>query len=106
MTNRPPVAVSQSVNGRRQDSSVAITLQASDPDGNPLSYSYRQPSHGARHRRLLRMSLISPPPSTMDRTASTFTVDDGRCASASASVSITVRPFPGNRVNRMPLTRA
>jgi len=87
MTNRPPVAVSQSVTVE-QDSSVAITLQASDPDGNPLSYSYRQPSHGA---------VTGVAPNVTYQSAAqyygpdsfTFTVDDGRCASASASVSIT-----------------
>src|SRR5258705_7115043 len=43
-TNRPPVAVSESITVN-EDTSASITLQASDPDNYLLTYTYTQPAH-------------------------------------------------------------
>jgi len=89
-SNRPPVAVSQSVSVD-EDSSVAITLQASDPDNNLLSYSYSQPSHGTVSGAA--PNLVYQPSADYNGPDSfTFSVNDGRGGSATATVSITVTP--------------
>ena len=89
-SNRPPVAVSQSVTVD-EDSSVAITLQASDPDGNLLSYSYTQPSHGTVTG--VAPNVTYQPAADYNGSDSfTFTVNDGRGGSATGTISITVNP--------------
>jgi hypothetical protein len=89
-TNHPPVAVPQSVT-LDEDSSVSITLQASDPDNNLLFYSYTQPSHGTVSGLAPNVSY-QPAPDYNGPDSFTFTVNDGRGASASATVSVTVNP--------------
>jgi len=87
--------VSQSVTVE-QDSSVARSrLQASDPDGNPLSYSYRQPSHGAVTGVAPNVTYQSDRP-VLWTDSFHFTVDDGRCASAKRKRQHhREAPFPG-----------
>jgi len=87
-SNRPPTAVSQSITVD-EDTSAAITLQASDPDGNVLSYTYTQPSHGTVTGVAPNVSY-QPAADYNGPDSFTFTVNDGRGGSASATVSITI----------------
>jgi hypothetical protein len=89
-TNRPPVAVSQSVSVD-EDQSVAITLQASDPDNNLLTYSYTQPAHGTVSGTA--PNVVYQPAADFNGSDSfNFTVNDGRGGQATATISITVNP--------------
>jgi len=89
--NNPPIAYDQSVT-TAEDTSKGITLTASDPDSDPLTYSIETgPSHG---------SLSGSPPSvtyTPDSNYNgadsfTFKAYDGQAYSNIANVSITVTP--------------
>jgi len=89
-SNRPPTAVSQSITVD-EDTSAAITLQASDPDGNVLSYTYTQPSHGTVTGVAPNVSY-QPAADYNGPDSFTFFVNDGRGGSSSATISITVTP--------------
>ena len=87
----PPVAHDQSVT-TDEDTSVAITLTATDPDGDPLTYSIvSNPSHG---------TLTGTPPDVdympdanhNGADSFTFKANDGTSDSNTATVSITVTP--------------
>jgi len=89
--HRPPVAASQTLT-LSEDGSAAITLGATDPDGNTLTYSIAtNPSHG---------TLSGTPPSLTYQPAAnfngsdsfTFRANDGRVNSNTATVSIAVQP--------------
>lgn len=89
--NHPPVAASQAV-GLAEDGSLDIALAASDPDGDELTYSIvTGPAHG---------TLTGTPPSVVYRPAAnysgadsfTFHATDGRAASNTATVAVTVQP--------------
>jgi hypothetical protein len=89
--NNPPVAYDQSVT-TAEDTLKGITLTASDPDGDPLTYYIvTGPSHG---------SLSGSPPSVTYTPALnyngadsfTFKAYDGQAYSNIANVSITVTP--------------
>ncbi len=75
-----------------EDGSVAVTLQGSDPDNDPLQWRItRPPAHGA---------LAGTPPSLVYSPAANYhgadsfqyTVSDGKAESGAATVSITVTP--------------
>ncbi len=87
-TNRSPQAQDQSVS-TQEDSSIAITLIASDADGDALAYTItRQP--GAGTLTGVAPNLTYTPNSNANGTDSfTFTASDNE-ASDSATVSITV----------------
>jgi hypothetical protein len=97
--NDCPVAGSSSVT-LAEDSNAAITLQASDADGDPLTYNITTaPAHG---------TLSGTPPSLTYTPAAnycgpdsfSFNVDDGRCVSGAATVSLQV-----NCVNDAPTAK-
>jgi len=87
--NHAPVAASQAVSVN-ENSSLPITLTATDADGDPLTFSIvTQPSNGALSG--------SPPNVTYQPTANfsgsdsfTFRANDGHTNSAAATISITV----------------
>jgi len=97
--NQPPVAVSQSVT-TDEDTVVNITLEGTDPDGDPLSFTATDPANGV---------LTGTPPDltytpNQDFNGSDsfiFTVSDGSLTSAPAVVSITI-----NSVNDAPVVNA
>ncbi|MAE20389.1 hypothetical protein CMK12_15910 [Candidatus Poribacteria bacterium] len=90
--NNPPVASAQTVT-TAEDTAVAITLTATDADGDALTYTVvDQPSHGT-----LSLGTGQPPPITYTPNADyngddsfTFKVNDGTVDSATVTVSITV----------------
>jgi len=91
--NRVPSANPQST-AMDEDSTAAMILSGSDPDGDALSFEVvTGPVHGI---------LVGTPPNVIYRPFTnyfglegfTFRVSDGRVASAPASVSIVVRPLP------------
>jgi hypothetical protein len=88
--NRAPVANDQSVT-LTYNGSASITLAASDPDGDSLTYAVVNPIHG---------TLGGTAPNLIYNAASnysgsdsfTFTANDGQADSAPATVNITVLP--------------
>jgi len=89
--NQPPVAYDV-YTSMIEDTQKSIILDASDPDDDPLSYSYTQPSNGT----------VTGPGPDVTYTPDTgytgsdtfmFTVDDGHDHTASATVYITVNAF-------------
>jgi hypothetical protein len=90
VSNRPPVAVSQSITVN-EDTAAAITLQASDPDNNPLTYTYTQPAHGVV-TGVAPNVIYQPEADYSGPDNFSFTVNDGRGGVAGATVSITVLP--------------
>lgn len=89
--NRAPIALNQSLT-LDEDTTRAITLSASDPENQPLTYSIVQPPQ--------RGTLTGTPPNvTYTPTANfngtdsfTFRANDGRVDSAPATVSLTINP--------------
>ena len=94
--NRRPLAINQ-LASTNEDTSKAITLTGSDPDGNPLTYQIASgPLHGTLTGTAPNLTYRPAPdypginfPGT-DRF--TFTVSDGSLTSAVATVGITVIP--------------
>ncbi|WP_319471173.1 S8 family serine peptidase [uncultured Trichococcus sp.] len=91
VTNKPPVAYDQTVD-TTQNTSVAITLIAADPDGDPLTYSIASgPANGT-------VSGSGPDitytPNTDFTGTDTFTYDvtDSAGSTATATVTINVEP--------------
>jgi poly(3-hydroxybutyrate) depolymerase len=88
--NRPPVADSQSISVD-EDTPLAITLTASDPDGDVLTYSVAHPSHGTLTG--VAPNLVYLPSTNYNGQDSfSFHVSDGRINSTEATVSIHVLP--------------
>jgi alpha-tubulin suppressor-like RCC1 family protein/uncharacterized protein YkwD/plastocyanin/thiol-disulfide isomerase/thioredoxin/uncharacterized membrane protein YphA (DoxX/SURF4 family) len=89
VVNQPPVAEDQTV-ATKTNTPVNITLAASDPDGDPLTYSVmKTPGHGALSD--------TPPYLTYTPAANytgsdnfTFKANDGQADSNVATVSITI----------------
>lgn len=98
--NNPPVADDQSVT-TNEDTAVAITLTATDPDGNPLTYSLvTLPVNGSLSGTA--PNLTYTPNLNFNGLASfTFKANDGKVDSNIATVSITVNP-----VNDPPIANA
>ncbi len=89
--NQPPTANNQSVS-TNEDTSAVITLTASDPEGNPLTYTVLStPAHGSLSG--VAPSLVYQPAGNYAGADSfTFRVNDGQANSNAATVSITVAP--------------
>lgn len=90
-SNHPPVADAQNVT-LAEDNSLAITLSASDVDGDVLTYSYSQASHGTLASGPGHTVVYQPAVNYNGPDAFTFTVDDGNGGVANATVNITVTP--------------
>ncbi|WP_041584612.1 Ig-like domain-containing protein [Syntrophus aciditrophicus] len=98
--NNPPVANAQSVS-TAENTAKAITLTASDPDGDSLTYVVvTAPSHGTLSGTAPDLTY-TPASGYSGLDSFTFKVNDGTVDSASATVSITV-----TAVNDAPVANA
>jgi hypothetical protein len=89
--NLPPVASDQSVT-TDEDTPVGITLTATDPEGNPLTFSVvSTPSHGTLSGSAPDVSY-SPNANYNGPDSFTFKANDGLADSNVATVNITVNP--------------
>ncbi len=89
--NRLPTAEDQRVS-LSEDATLALTLTARDPDGDPLIYTLAQrPQHGTVTGRLPD-AVYTPRPDYSGPDSFGFQVSDGRVASATARVVINVTP--------------
>ena len=87
----PPVAHPGSIT-LAEDTSAKITLEADDPDGDPLTYSIvRQPSNGKLTGTAPNLTY-TPKPNFNWLDSFTFKVNDGNSDSEPATVLITVNP--------------
>lgn len=89
--SRAPIVLSQFVTVD-QGGSVAITLNATDPDGDPLSFTLGAPAHGALSGTPPNV-LYTPTPSYFGPDGFSFSVSDGALV-VSGNVIIMVRPVP------------
>ncbi len=89
-SNTVPVADDDSVT-TTQDTPVAITLSATDADGNDLSYNIGTPSNGTLSGTAPNLTY-TPDAGYSGPDSFTFTVNDGTVDSNTATVSITVNP--------------
>jgi len=90
-TNTPPVADSQSIS-TPEDTAAAITLTASDADGDPLTYSVVSgPNKGTLSGNAPNLTY-TPGPNYSGADSFTFKANDGSADSNVATVSITVTP--------------
>jgi uncharacterized protein (TIGR03437 family) len=91
-TNQPPVAISKSV-ATDEDTPLKITLTASDPDRNALSYILvDRPAHGQLTGTGPDLTYL-PAKNFFGGDAFTFKVNDGAADSAVATITITVNPI-------------
>jgi hypothetical protein len=89
--NQAPVAGSQSVI-TNEDQTIAITLKASDPDGNSLSYRLvSSPTMGSLSGNAPNLTY-TPAADANGSDSFTFVANDGKADSNTATVSITVVP--------------
>ncbi len=87
--NRPPVGVDQLVS-TPQDTAKAVTLGASDPDGDPLSFAVGSgPSHGTLSGTAPNLTY-TPNTGYVGGDSFTFTANDGLLDSSTATVTIDV----------------
>jgi Bacterial Ig domain/Chitobiase/beta-hexosaminidase C-terminal domain/Immunoglobulin domain/von Willebrand factor type A domain len=88
--DNPPVAISQSITVA-QNTSYVVSLQGTDADGNPLSYSVSAyPLHGNLIGTPPNIIYTPPDPGFTGSDSFTFKVNDGIFDSAVATVSINV----------------
>jgi hypothetical protein len=99
LSNRPPTALAQSVT-LQEDSSAAITLQGTDPDGDFLTFVVLTlPTHGTLSGFAPNLTY-TPESNYFGPDSFTFAVRDRQFQSAPATVDITVTP-----VNDAPVAR-
>ena len=89
--NDAPVVDAQSLT-TNEDTAKAITLAASDVDGDSLTYIITGPSHGMLSGTAPNLTY-TPAANYHGPDTFTFKVNDGTVDSAAATVSITVSPF-------------
>ncbi len=90
-SNQPPIANGQDVEVN-EDSTLPITLSGSDPEGQPLTYSFNiQPTHGSLTGTAPNMTY-QPHPDFYGTDYFIFRVRDGVNWSEPATVNITVNP--------------
>ena len=88
--NSPPVAINQAVTTNK-NTAKAITLTASDPNNDPLTYSIvTQPSHGTITGGTGAGRTYTPNTGYVGPDSFTFKANDGTVDSNTATVSITV----------------
>jgi hypothetical protein len=89
--NDPPVADDQAVT-TAEDTSVAITLTASDADGDPLTYSIVTPPANGTLSGTAPNLTYAPNANYNGTDSFTYTANDGTADSNMATVTITVNP--------------
>lgn len=98
--NDPPVAYSQSVI-TDEDTPLAITLNASDADGDVLQFHLNNPSHGTLSGTPPNL-IYTPAPNFFGEDVFSYTVSDpANAVSSLAAVSITIRPVNDSPVARI-----
>ncbi len=98
--NRAPAASDVSV-ATDQDTPMGVTLAASDPDGDALTYAVAAgPAHGTLSGSGASRTY-TPAPGYSGADSFTYTANDGKASSNTATVSITVR-----HVNHAPAASA
>jgi hypothetical protein len=89
LNNSPPIANSQSVT-TDEDLPVAITLDASDPDDDPLTYAIASnPSHGSLSGTP-PVVTYTPNPNYNGSDSFTYRANDGQANSNTATVTISI----------------
>ena len=89
--NQPPIAANQQLT-TPEDTPLAIVLTATDPEGDPLSYSIvAPPAHGVLSGTLPNLTY-TPNPNFHGQDSFTFRASDGTNFSNTATVTITVTP--------------
>jgi hypothetical protein len=89
--NEPPVAAGQSV-ATDEDMPLAITLTATDEDGDPLTFSVTGgPAHGSLSGTAPHLTY-TPAANYHGADSFTFVANDGEANSNAATVAITVNP--------------
>lgn len=89
--NDPPVAHAQSLTAT-EDTSLALTLMASDADGDALTYSIvSPPAHGSLSGNAANLNYLAAT-NYFGPDAFTFKASDGEVESAVATMNITVDP--------------
>ena len=104
--NNPPVAKSQSVT-TYSDKSISINLDATDKDGDTLTYSLTSsPNHGSLSSfdKNTGTVVYTPKSGYTGNDGFTFTANDKNSTSNSAKVSISVNP--ATPVNTPPVAKA
>ena len=96
LVNSPPVAQSQSLTVD-ENTPLAITLSASDPDGDSLNYTVSSPAHGTLSGQAPNLTY-SPNSNYFGPDSFAFTVNDGQVESTPATINITV-----SKVNNPPV---
>ncbi|MGC3959830.1 MAG: Ig-like domain-containing protein [Verrucomicrobiota bacterium] len=100
--NDSPTATSQIV-ATDEDLPLPITLQATDVDGDPLTFTITPPAHGALSGIAPNL-VYTPHANYFGEDLFTFTVtDNSNAVSELAAVSITVRPVNDTPVARIDL---
>jgi len=95
--NHPPVAQNQCVT-TDQDTAKAIILSATDPDGDPLTYTIvTRPGHGTLSGTLPSVTY-TPAPQYFGRDSFTFRANDGKTDSNIATISVSVTQVIGINV--------
>jgi len=90
--NTPPVAQAQDLE-TAENEALAITLLATDADGDALTFTITsEPEHGTLTGDAPELTF-TPDTNWYGEDAFTFTVEDGRGGSDSATVTITVHPL-------------
>ncbi|MGX7678095.1 Ig-like domain-containing protein [Jatrophihabitans sp. DSM 45814] len=88
--NLAPTAASQSVS-TPQDTAVPVTLAGADPDGDAITYAASNPAHGSLSGTAPNLTY-TPSAGFSGTDSFTFTTNDGKLSSPTATVSITVTP--------------